>query len=771
MLRVFGRFVAVRVGLLAAVAAFAAGHRCASHAPGAPTLDKLGVALGRAVGGTVSPDAITWGPSLGVVGDLVVGREVVFVGAPADGKPDVFRARFSVTPEGQPLRLSRVENLTRTVDAAEQGLLAVSSYVGYSTVTAAGATSLSLVDLDATRSAAVSTDSDWGSCLWRECLPPLSALHLAFDPVGSLSMIVDPPRLRLKLGGGAELEHDLGDAALPDWKGVEVWRGELDGGDLPETAAREFVFPWRRALREVQPPPDVTPKPARTEDGVQWPPPHFEPLLASAPATEGTWRPSDGQSDEATLLVTQLSLDPLRPESRLQLVAIDVRRLEPHLQGGVQQPRGTLGPPGTGRLPETQHVVAVFGGGTLEPDSTPALKVEGRTSSPPVELLPSVVITQRGDIGLGRWPKDLQADAVLSYRQSPPLLIDGGSSIVRGAGEHTVTAQAALCRTSGGHLLYAWSNHASRAALSLGLIHAGCQTALALDATSGGFAKRDEAGSTVWRAVSEAIATPPWLERGVAERDFFYLAERPQRLELGGLDWVVSPGAQPAPTLLPAILGAPSSVGELQLELVTIAPERVSWSVLGGGSEPLLPGRAAPTRELAAEEAERVLFAFDVGHTTRATRYGLAFGERETLPLRPNYATLVVSDAGLELAPAGQPPELRVSEQALQLPLLVSDGQLTERASHAGSHRRRGALCVAPDGRVLAAFSRHDSSAPLALELRRLGCDFVCELDRASQHQAEFYREGTRTGLPRDSATTLIVGLSKEMAQPTFELK
>src|SRR5690606_34865165 len=205
---------------------------------------------------------------------------------------------------------------------------------------------------------------------------------------------------------------------------------------------------------------------------------------------------------------------------------------------------------------------------------------------------------------------------------------------------------------------YAWSNHASRAALSLGLIHAGCQTALALDATSGGFAKRDEAGSTVWRAVSEAIATPPWLERGVAERDFFYLAERPQRLELGGLDWVVSPGAQPAPTLLPAILGAPSSVGELQLELVTIAPERVSWSVLGGGSEPLLPGRAAPTRELAAEEAERVLFAFDVGHTTRATRYGLAFGERETLPLRPNYATLVVSDAGLELAPAGQPPEL-----------------------------------------------------------------------------------------------------------------
>jgi hypothetical protein len=409
----------------------------------------------------------------------------------------------------------------------------------------------------------------------------------------------------------------------------------------------------------------------------------------------------------------------------------------------------------------------VFGGGVVDPSSRNAMMVDGRLLSLPEASVPGVVITDRGNVGLGHWPAGAELLAgVTSYRQTQPMLIEHG--LVVGDQEPTapgVEARAALCRTAHGQLLYAWIEEATVSALISGLLHAGCTTAVELDAEQGGFAVL---GDHAARAGLDQMPPPHWLEAGVARKDFFYLTPRPERPTLGRLRWEVSPGLQPNPKDLPAVVQSSMQIGDLDIELVAIVPDRVQWTVLGGESEPLLPGRPAPRRELPPSDWKRAVFAFDVGHTTRATRYGLAFADRETLSLRSKYASLVLGVGGLDVLPPGDTPELGKRDQAVQLPLLANDGQLTQRASRAGSRRRRGGLCVTPDGFVLAAFAVHDSSAGLALELRRLGCSTIVELDRASQHQAKFYREGTLSTIPRRSETSLLVGLGMEQPQPTF---
>jgi hypothetical protein len=197
----------------------------------------------------------------------------------------------------------------------------------------------------------------------------------------------------------------------------------------------------------------------------------------------------------------------------------------------------------------------------------------------------------------------------------------------------------------------------------------------------------------------------------------------------------------------------------------------VQWRITAGQGEPLLPSSAAPIRALDADEQGRALFAFTLGHTTRATRYGLSFDARETLPLRRVYPTLVLRErGGFEVLPEGQQPEAEAGTTQVQLPALAKQGELTARAKERGAQRLRGALCVTPGGKLLAAFVEHDGSAPLAMLLLELGCSEVLELDRASQHAATFYRSGTQLQLPGASEASLLVGLSRPMAQRTFRL-
>jgi hypothetical protein len=63
-------------------------------------------------------------------------------------------------------------------------------------------------------------------------------------------------------------------------------------------------------------------------------------------------------------------------------------------------------------------------------------------------------------------------------------------------------------------------------------------------------------------------------------------------------------------------------------------------------------------------------------------------------------------------------------------------------------------LGLAPGGRVLVAELEHDSSDPLAVTLRRLGCTRVVELDRGSHHPAFVFRaqQGQSAPPPSDAS-------------------
>jgi len=98
-----------------------------------------------------------------------------------------------------------------------------------------------------------------------------------------------------------------------------------------------------------------------------------------------------------------------------------------------------------------------------------------------------------------------------------------------------------------------------------------------------------------------------------------------------------------------------------------------------------------------------------------------------------------------------------------QLPLLAERGLLNERARDHGALRNRGALCIAPDGAVLLAEVRHDSSGALAAVLIEAGCELVAELDRGSHHPAFIDRRGTAQS-PRDTyETSVLFALERSM--------
>src|SRR5262249_15548186 len=78
-------------------------------------VDRLALAFGEASAGVVDRADIRWEPSGGAIADATAGRLVLFLSAPHKGAPrDVWRARVRVTPEGHPVSITDVHDLTST---------------------------------------------------------------------------------------------------------------------------------------------------------------------------------------------------------------------------------------------------------------------------------------------------------------------------------------------------------------------------------------------------------------------------------------------------------------------------------------------------------------------------------------------------------------------------------------------------------------------------------------------------------------------------------
>jgi hypothetical protein len=492
------------------------------------------------------------------------------------------------------------------------------------------------------------------------------------------------------------------------------------------------------------------------------PAPVVHPLLPRAPQTK-----------------SEVALSPLFHRSviapdgaprgaRVVLVRMDMRQLTLGVQAGSRTPPAMSGVPGEGRLPHASgprsRVVALFNGGA-ETVRRHGAMAAGRLLAPPIPGLPSLRVTSGREVLLGPFPTSGEiAPNVVGLAQWERLLVgtDSGASV----GDGSVRRRSALCATARGDLMYAFAEGVDRPALSRALRANGCVRAVPLAASPErlGFAFARVSGAHAsFATLDPAMDFDAEATLEGSTRDFFYLSQRETTPEVPGLTFRPDGGAQPPPAWAPGIFAAETTMGGLDVRLVSFERGHVDFRLRAGPREVGARGEAW-AGAFAEADAARALAALELGHATAANRYGLVLGTSVPLAVKPAFATLVIG----ELTPPrillpGEAVTLVAGAQAVQLPLLADDRDVTQRARERGAARARAALGIADGGRLLVAFATHDSSDPLAVVLRNAGCLRIVELDRGSHHPAFLHRTGTPTPPRTDYESTTLWALSREM--------
>ncbi len=536
-----------------------------------------------------------------------------------------------------------------------------------------------------------------------------------------------------------------------------------------------------------------------------WPPPPVPSIWQETKPGEGEWQPVSlpwleplpgssgaGARPPPYFYTTVNRPDPKRPYSELLLIAMDMRQLELGMEAGFEDPEPVAGPPGAGRLPRekeiTDRIVATFNGAFKTTHGKYGMMVNRRVLIPPVKGAATVMVTEDRQAGLGSWPQSEEIPPeITSYRQNLDPLVEDGVANPTGryiwgwqlSGQSVLTERTALCVTSAGHLYYAWGKELDGPILGKALRQAGCSYAVHLDMNPGhcGFVFTDVVDLKnkefhLKKAHQDMRLAPDRFVRWSA-KDFFYVMLRdPTPTDASRVRWVPDGATQPPPAWLPGVFRGSARLGSLEVRLESFERARVEWRVRAGTREPSVLGAPPKKLELGGDDEHRVVAAIGLGHTTEATRYGLAFEGKGALPLRRAYATVIASPGGaLRIAPAGEIPILAPEDEAVQLPVLAEDGAPVAIAAETGAMRERGALCVTPGDRVVVATVRHDSNDPLVAALLRLGCKRIVELDRGSRHPAFVHRSGSATPPLVSYETSVLYALGRPMIPFAFRWK
>jgi hypothetical protein len=760
----------------------------ASEPPPEATTSALAAFLGAHLEANVDPESIAWESPRNVLVELAVGRRAIFLASPPNGGPrDVYRASVRLTPSGQPLAVSRVENLTETPDADELGLSIEGDLATFAT--AAGGSVRAVTALEVGRARPERTDI------------------LLDVPVREATLARDKSSLTLRLDAFDEpVRYDFARRSLASPEGVAhatrhaapnrgVTLAIADGArelfgegvanalaslgrrvrDAAERAGYAVVHVGRR------PEPRATSVKARITEAKSarraeevWPPPKVPSVFVKPEPDEGVYRPLVTRSAESCLYRTFVRPDPERPYARAVVVAMDMRQLELGLVAGNDVPRPSAGPPGDGRLagdaPGLRRIVAVFSGGRALGDRF-GMRAGGRLLGSPASGGVSVAALAQGEALVGPWPFGASVPSeVVAFRQGLDALLDAKGALLDGdtRSARDVRPRSGLCATPAGHLHYAFGERLDRRALATALARSGCAFAVELagGAEPAGLALANVtgpgAGSFV--TVDSAMTFDAETTLSGSSRDFFTVSLRDLAPSLPkGASWRPAPGTQPSPAWATGIFHASIPLGGLTVELFSFENGRVEWRLRPGRREPGAKGEAW-AGFLPEGDAERALAALELGHTTVTPRLGLALGVNAHITLKDSFATLVLAPTEVPriLAP-GEAVKLVADEQAVQLPLLADADGITERARDRGDLRTRAALGVTRSGRVLVALLRHDSSDPLAVALKDAGADRVVELDRGSHHPAFLDRAGTPSPPTPTYETTTLWALGRPM--------
>ena len=450
------------------VALLAAGAHFVAPKPPERSVEGLAELLGGAIGGVVKPDEVIWEQSPGVIEEMLLGRRILFLGAPKAGQArDLYRARVRVTLDGQPLTVGSVRNITDTPVGDDAALEARGDRATFATLAYGRIQGLSVLDLNGIPASdkppglldrvllAVNAYQDTGS------FAGIGRTNIVFDqPAQSAKLTLDPPTLEVDFGeGGRGLHYQIEQRALTPLNGGEAYAARV----VPEVHVPKPLILWtvdtvraevgaeaiawlenkvfgakdsfkratfsltaskQETALKTTPPEQVVAKVLDASDlehaADSWPPPAIPSLWKDPKPGEGEWTPvtygflkpmrglPDGAKPPPYFYRTVIRPDPDRPYSELVLVAMDMRQLELGMQAGYEDPKPTTGSPGEGHLPADpsvySRVVGTFNGAFKTQHGAYGMMVNRRVLLPPVKGGATVIVNDAGEVGLGSWP-------------------------------------------------------------------------------------------------------------------------------------------------------------------------------------------------------------------------------------------------------------------------------------------------------------------------------------------------------------------------------
>jgi hypothetical protein len=545
----------------------------------------------------------------------------------------------------------------------------------------------------------------------------------------------------------------------------------------------------------VEPPPPVLDTSAASIEEAHWPPARVPTIWKTPEPSEGEWVvppvpwlkhvPGVAGDAPSPFYETFVRPDEERPYAKVILVAMDLRQLDLQMEAGVEDPEPLTGPHGSGRIPRdpaaSRLVAAAFNGAFKTEHGHYGMMVHKRVLLPPVPAAATVVVMDDGRVGFGTWGtgKGLAGIAgvaeaqIDSFRQNLDPLIDHGqlNPTKRNLwgftlpGKGAQTERTGLCVTTSGHMIYAWGDDLSATSLAKAMQMAGCDYAMHLDMnpfhTGFIFMAIEDLAAHKFKSqlLTPSMSIPTDRYINYAPKDFFYVRlHDPTPPAVGGASpWQADGGLQPPPRWLPGIWEAKAAQDDV--ELLDVEPGRATWRLRAGTKD---APASAPLRELAGEEATRVLLAAGLGVASERHPLGLATDGRLAMTLKGGADHAVVSigaDGRLAVLRADEAPVLGPHDDLVEVPALVWDGVRDEQAlaeppapsrgagplgsSEAGPRLRKTALGIMPSGRVLLARGDVRAFAPLADLLTRAGCTRIVALDRGFHATGFVDRAGT----------------------------
>ncbi|MBI2392693.1 MAG: hypothetical protein HYV09_24115 [Deltaproteobacteria bacterium] len=787
-----------RVAGVVAVLAFA--RACFAGPPPPKTLDGLVQAIGSAARVTVRTNDFVWEASDGIVSDFARGRRILFLGAEKTGAPrDLYRARVRLSPEGRPLEVRDVVNLTQTPYGDEQGLVrdAAAERAAFATFAYGQLQGLTVLDLRGEGRASKAATAVERGMLWVTNLQEtgdgagIARIQVTIEKeVGSATLSFDGPTLVAQLAhtNGAvrvvKVDVDKADLVAP----VEGVRAELLAqipkkpihwavdtvravpwiGPEPIAWLEAKVWEWKDKLKrfkhdvasghdpkdEVKSEaelvaPRVLDASAAGEDGGYWPPLQVPTIYKTPEPGEGQWVAVQPEwmhripGAPAPFYRTFVRPDPLRPYSKIILVAMDTRQLDFDMEAGVDDPKPTVGSfHGTGRIPRdvavAKRTVAAFNGGFKTEHGHYGMMLKKRVLLPPVPSGATAVVTEDGRFGMGAWQPSREIPAeILSYRQNLDPLVEDGLLNPRGRtswgavlpGQPKLVGQqterSGLCITKAHHTLYVWGDDVGPDALGKAMQLAGCDFGMHLDMNPyhTGFVfmsfhdAKFQTGKSETLTPLMAIGNRRYIDYN--PKDFFFVMLRdPKPPSSAAIAWQADEGVQPPPKWMSGVWRAQATIKGETVSLTSFEPRRVRWALRAGTQEKADKGIA---REVDGDDAKRVIAAIGFGVGDKRGQ-GLMIGGKLAQPMVAGEGALAVGPDGLlSITGAGESP-IEGTVDVAQGTLLLDGGHLVEGHARAHGDLVRVGVGVTKDGRVMVARAKSSSDDAIAQALLDAGC-------------------------------------------------